>query len=85
VRSYTYGANNMIATKLDANNQKTVYSYDSYTRVTEIQHFFYLAMRAINETRALSTATSSRKHPGGLSTQARPKLFQSPPTLPAVP
>jgi len=31
----------MIATKLDANNQKTVYSYDSYNRVTEIQHFYY--------------------------------------------
>jgi len=41
--TYTYGSNNMIATKLDANNQKTVYSYDSYNRVTEIQHFFYQA------------------------------------------
>src|SRR5271165_3213164 len=39
--TYTYGANNLIATKLDANNQKTVYSYDSYNRVTEIQHFYY--------------------------------------------
>src|SRR5271168_4065841 len=31
----------MIATKLDAKNQKTVYSYDAYNRVTEIQHFIY--------------------------------------------
>ena len=39
--TYTYGANNLIATKVDAKNQKTVYSYNSYNRVTQVQHFTY--------------------------------------------
>lgn len=39
--TYTYGANNMIATKVDAKNQKIAYTYDAYNRVTEVQHLYW--------------------------------------------
>jgi len=34
--TYTYGGNGLIATKTDAKNQQTQYSYDSYNRLTRI-------------------------------------------------
>ena len=37
--TYTYNQDGTVATKTDAKNQKIVYTYDSYKRVTEIQRF----------------------------------------------
>ena len=34
--TYTYGANNLIATKVDAKNQKIQYTYDSYSSTPTI-------------------------------------------------
>ncbi len=36
--SYTYNANGLVATRTDAKNQQTLYSYDGYNRVTQIRH-----------------------------------------------
>lgn len=37
--SYTYNANNLMASKTDALNQQTQYSYDGYNRLTQVSHF----------------------------------------------
>src|SRR5436189_1268377 len=37
--SYTYNSDGTVATRIDAKNQKTAYVYDTYKRVTQIQHF----------------------------------------------
>jgi YD repeat-containing protein len=37
--SYTYNSDGTVATRIDARNQKTAYVYDSYKRVTQIQHY----------------------------------------------
>ncbi len=37
--SYTYNANGMVATRTDAKNQQTQYSYDGFNRVTQIRHY----------------------------------------------
>jgi len=37
--SYTYNANGTVATKTDAKQQRTEYSYDGLARVTEIRHY----------------------------------------------
>ena len=37
--SYTYGSNNMIATRTDAKGQVVAYTYDSQARLTEVQRY----------------------------------------------
>jgi len=37
--SYTYNSDGTVATKIDAKNQKIVYTYDSYKRVTQVQRY----------------------------------------------
>ena len=37
--SYTYNTNGGVATKTDAKNQQTAYSYDAYLRLTGIAHY----------------------------------------------
>src|SRR5205823_12091142 len=37
--TYTYNGDGTVATRIDAKNQKTVYVYDSYKRVTQVQHY----------------------------------------------
>src|SRR5208283_4762338 len=48
--TYTYNSNNQIATKTDAKNQKTQLTYDSYNRVTEVQHFYYQSGSYVEDT-----------------------------------
>jgi RHS repeat-associated protein len=37
--TYTYNSDNTVATRVDAKGQKMAYNYDSYGRLTQIQHY----------------------------------------------
>ncbi|HYL35376.1 MAG TPA: hypothetical protein VEV17_05650, partial [Bryobacteraceae bacterium] len=39
--TYTYNSAHQVLTRTDAKSQKTQYTYDSYGRLSEVQHFYY--------------------------------------------
>jgi YD repeat-containing protein len=71
--TYTYNANNLVATKTDAKNQQTQYTYDANNRVTQIRHY-PVAGGGEDTCQQVNLYYDSNPYVGGYSTYASGRL-----------